>query len=101
MIHKASLVINFRAEDCDNMTVHKPNKPSLDSKGIQPFARAPAEWFPDLTKIIEEPDTLYEIGRLVRNFDKSQLRILISVLHQSHELMKQTLLFQGVGPIRR
>lgn len=88
------LVVNFRAGDCVYYkTKHPDLGESYQDQGIMPYARAPKTFVPDIQKLANNPDSLFDLAKIIKNYDESQLRILIKVLHDSSKLIPHGLKF--------
>lgn len=87
------LHIQLRAED----HAHYSERPglkdsSLEELGILPFADSPEPYLPNFKKLCQNIELL-NLAKLVDKFDQSQLRILISLLVNAHQLKEFDLTF--------
>lgn len=87
MMMKRSLKIDFRVKDCSN-------KNYLIDEGFVPLGKIPSRTFiPDFQQLVERIDDIYALGEFIKEFDDSQLRILIGALYYSSRLAKFNLHF--------
>ena len=91
------LEVLFLAEDDQFWDFpHPRKKESLKNLGVEATDRAPRAFVPNLAKLMDAeggPDNLSELGRLIRNYDESQLRLLMFVLNSSRMLLDVGLKF--------
>lgn len=85
----------FRAGDCKFFSTKHPNmEASLEDQGYMPFARAPREFFePNIQALAREPHKLGQLADVIKDYDDSQLRILMYVLKCASELKQLNLNF--------
>lgn len=89
------LTVAFKAEDCKYYTVARHGeKQSKSEQGVKPFARATADFVPDVGRLAEVgSDTLQALGKILSAFDQSQTRILMQVLSDHTHLQRYRLSF--------
>lgn len=94
MSKKNVIIVPMKAVD-SAFYYHKSPKTgqSLEEQGILEYARAPTDFAPDMSKLACDTSSLAELAYTIKDYDESQMRILLYTLNESHKLLKHGLRF--------